>query len=160
MRVFETVSSGDRFHLMARSGDCVDRLLVAVALLGIVLWGFTGSWEYPTIETSVPPVREVKTPIVNALAGAQLFEANGCYACHSLQGDRKIGPGLRGIFGETVELDDGSTVLIDEDYLVESVLQPGAKRVAGYDDAEMPSYEGLVSAEDASVLAEYIKGLE
>ena len=32
-----------------------------------------------------------------ALAGAELFEANGCYACHSLDGERKIGPSLRGI---------------------------------------------------------------
>jgi len=95
-----------------------------------------------------------------AAAGAELFQANGCYACHSLEGERKIGPSLRGIFGMTVELNDGSTALIDDTYLVESILQPEAKRVAGYDDAAMPSYEGLVSAEDVWALAEYIKSLE
>jgi cytochrome c2 len=95
-----------------------------------------------------------------AAAGAELFQANGCYACHSLAGERKIGPGLRGIFGTTVELNDGSTVLIDDNYLVESILQPQAKRVAGYDDAAMPSYEGLLSAEDVRALAEYLTALE
>jgi cytochrome c oxidase subunit 2 len=100
------------------------------------------------------------TPGGAAVAGAELFQANGCYACHSLEGERKIGPSLRGIFGTTVELNDGSTVPIDDTYLVESILQPEAKRVAGYDDAAMPSYEGLVSVEDVWALAEYIKGLE
>jgi cytochrome c2 len=141
-----------------------ERLLIVIALVGIVIWGFTGSWEYPEVETSVAVARDddgrAAAPGGRAAAGAELFQANGCYACHSLDGERKIGPSLGGIFGATVELSDGSTALIDEEYLVESILQPEAKRVAGYDDAAMPSYEGIVSAEDASALAEYIKGLE
>ncbi len=95
-----------------------------------------------------------------AAAGVGLFQANGCYACHSLEGERKIGPNLRGIFGTIVELNDGSTVPIDDKYIVESILQPEAKRVAGYDDAAMPSYEGLVSIEEVWALAEYIKNLK
>lgn len=91
--------------------------------------------------------------------GAELFEANGCYACHSLERDRKIGPGLGGIFGTTVELNDGGTASVDEEYIVESILYPEAKRVAGYDEAAMPSYLGLVSVEDARLLAGFIKGL-
>jgi cytochrome c oxidase subunit 2 len=141
-----------------------ERILLVLALVGIAIWGFTGSWEYATVETSVAVASDddarAATPGGAAVAGAELFQANGCYACHSLDGERKIGPSLRGIFGATVELEDGSTILIDGTYLVESILQPEAKRVAGYDDAAMPSYEGLVSAEDASALAEYIKGLE
>lgn len=140
-----------------------ERLLLFIALVGIAIWGFTGSWEYPTVETSVPAARDgtrAVNPVGAVPVGAELFQANGCYACHSLDGERKIGPSLRGIFGTTVELDNGSTVPIDDAYLVESILQPEAKRVAGYDEAAMPSYEGLVSAEDASALVEYIKGLE
>jgi mono/diheme cytochrome c family protein len=95
-----------------------------------------------------------------ALVGEGLFQANGCHACHSLDGQRKIGPSLRGVFGTTVELNDGSTVPVDDEYLVESILQPEVKRVAGYDDAAMASYEGILSVEDARALAEYIKSLE
>ena len=186
MRVCEIASAGDRFSLMAGPDTWLDRLprwltvpevpspsgssmgpreriLLVLALVGIAIWGFTGSWEYPTVETSVPAAKDdawAATTGGAGVVGAELFQANGCYACHSLDGEQKIGPSLRGIFGETVELEDGSTVLIDDTYLVESILQPEAKRVAGYDDAAMPSYEGLVSAEDASALAEYIKGLE
>jgi mono/diheme cytochrome c family protein len=158
------------------------RLVVYSALAGILILALLhdlrllaeavpGSWGFPMAETSLPVKSDGEILIVEepegaampggaAVAGAALFEANGCYACHSLDGERKIGPSLRGIFGTTVELNDGSTVPIDESYVVESILYPEAKRVAGYDDAAMPSYEGIVSAEDASVLAEYIKGVE
>ena len=49
---------------------------------------------------------------------------------------------------------------LDEEYIVQSIMQPDARRVAGFDEAAMPSYEGLVSAEDARVLADYIISLE
>jgi len=194
MRVSEKSWSGESLGLMARSGTWADRLprwltapenpgsggssmgprdrmMIVIALAGIVIWGFTGTWEYPTVESFVPPARSGATLFVEApeqavdpggavLEGAELFQANGCNACHSLEGDRKIGPSLRGVFGTDAELNDGSTVLIDEAYLVESILQPDAKRVAGYDEAAMPNYEDLVSAEDARALAEYIKSLE
>lgn len=92
--------------------------------------------------------------------GAALFEANGCYACHSLQGERKIGPSLLGIFGESVEFSDGTQLTIDEEYIVESILKPDVRQVAGFEEAAMPSYEGLVSAEEARILADYIISLE
>ncbi len=145
-----------------------ERLLLVFAIVVIVVWGFSG-FEYPQLEVSKQPGRPGATlaavdPANVALAGdpgpgAELFQANGCYACHSLEGDTIIGPSLSGIFGTTVELDDGTSVLVDDAYLVESILWPDAKRVAGFDDAAMPSYEGLVTDADAAELAEYIKGL-
>ena len=150
MRVIEIAQSGDWPR---------ERFLITLTFVVIVIWGFTG-FEYPTIE----PSERIGTGATLILGepgqGAELFQDMGCYACHSLDGERIIGPSLRGIFGTTVELDDGSTVLIDDTYLVESILQPDAKLVAGYGDAAMPSYEGLVSVEDARALAEYIKGFE
>jgi cytochrome c2 len=194
MSVCKTSLPGDGNGLMARLGTWIDRLpgwltapaepspsgslmgpreglLMLIVFIAIAIWGFTGSWEYRTVETYAPvnwkfvsPIAEdmepVATPVGSAVAGAELFELNGCSSCHSPEGQRKIGPSLRGIFGATVELNDGSSVLIDEAYLVESVLQPEAKRVAGYDDAAMPSYEGLVSTEDAAALVAYIKSLK
>lgn len=137
-----------------------ERTLLLFALAGIAIWGFTGSWEYPTVESLVAATgEEIHAAGASSAAGAELFQANGCNACHSLDGERKIGPSLLGIYGATVELNDGSVALIDDEYLVESILQPQAKRVAGYDDAAMPSYEGLVSDDDASALARYIKEL-
>ncbi|NIM01570.1 MAG: c-type cytochrome [Acidobacteria bacterium] len=145
-----------------------ERLLIAAAVLVILIWGFDG-WEYPETEFVAggsgsgalsTTAGSLGTQVPDAGVGAELFQANGCYACHSLDGERIIGPSLLGIYGTTVELDDGSVVPIDDAYLVESILQPEAKRVAGYADAAMPSYEGLVTREDAEALAEYIKGLQ
>jgi mono/diheme cytochrome c family protein len=130
-------------------------LVILVALAAILTWGFTG-WEYPEIEAIGSGVAQVAA---DQGRGAELFQANGCYACHSLEGETIIGPTLLGIYGTTVELEDGSSVLIDDAYLIESILQPEAKRVAGYGEAAMPSYDGLVSADDAEALADYIKNI-
>lgn len=142
-----------------------ERFLILLAVAAILIWGFTG-WEYPEIEKVTSGATlialdpsETTDPVGKVGRGAELFQANGCYACHSLDGETKIGPTLLGIFGTTVELEDGSSALIDDAYLVESILQPDAKRVAGYGEAAMPSYEGLVSVGDAEALAEYIKSV-
>jgi hypothetical protein len=52
------------------------------------------------------------------------------------------------------------TALKSRHELVERKAQRLPRAVAGYDDASMPSYEGIVSAEEVSLLAEHIKGLE
>ena len=149
MSISETAPAGET-RIGTREG-----LVILVALAAILTWGFTG-WEYPETET----IGSGATPIAVDLGrGAELFQANGCYACHSLEGETLIGPTLRGIYGTTVELEDGNSVVIDDAYLVESILQPDAKRVAGYGDAAMPSYDGLVSDTDAEALANYIKGI-
>jgi mono/diheme cytochrome c family protein len=142
------------------------KLLGGTALVGILIWGFGGSWELPSVEIAAtsgggaPVVRGGLDASRTVGAGAELFEVNGCAACHALDGAQGIGPSLRGIYGKTVELSDGRTVLVDDTYLVESVLEPAAKRVAGFDDVAMPSYEGLVTDEDVRALAAYIKELE
>lgn len=91
--------------------------------------------------------------------GRQLFEESGCTSCHALSGSRSIGPSLRGVWGSTQPLADGSSVLFDRAYFEESVLHPEARIVRGYKPA-MPSYEGLLNAEDLDALAEYIRSLK
>jgi mono/diheme cytochrome c family protein len=141
-----------------------ERFLILLVFAAIMIWGFTG-WEYPEIErinhrvASTVDLNRASAVGGQAGRGAELFQSNGCYACHSLEGETIIGPTLLGIFGTTVELEDGSSVLIDDAYLIESILQPDAKRVAGYSEAAMPNYEGLVSTTDAEALAQYIKSI-
>jgi mono/diheme cytochrome c family protein len=64
--------------------------------------------------------------------GRQISNARGCGACHGTSGQGGIGPPFAGLFGSTVELDDGSTVVADRQYLIESIKQPDAKKVDGY----------------------------
>ena len=63
-----------------------------------------------------------------------------------------------GLFGATVHLAGGNSVLADEGYIRESILQPQAKIVYGY-GALMPTYQGQVNEDDVVQLVEYIKWL-
>ena len=92
-----------------------------------------------------------------ANAGEQLFQQAGCVACHTgAQG--APGPQLAGRFGSQVELADGGTVTADENYLQESLLEPQAKVVKGYQPI-MPSYKGRLTDEEVFTLVTYIETL-
>ncbi len=92
------------------------------------------------------------------LSGEELFAKYVCNTCHYPDSSARA-PILYGIFGEQAELADGSRVLVDENYLRESILNPTAKIVAGY-QALMPTYQGQVGEEELIQLIAYIKGLE
>jgi cytochrome c oxidase subunit 2 len=92
-----------------------------------------------------------------AATGQRLFQELGCINCHrsDVQGR---GPTLQGVFGRPVLLDDGRTVMANDDYVRESILVPGAKIVAGYKPI-MPSFQGIVSEEQLLSLMAYVKSL-
>ena len=70
--------------------------------------------------------------------GRQLAQNYGCLACHSLDGSASLGPGWKGLYGRTEQLADGSSVQVDEAYLIESILDPKAKLVQGYPPVMVP----------------------
>jgi cytochrome c oxidase subunit 2 len=92
-----------------------------------------------------------------ASVGAKLFADLTCNTCHRPDA-RGRGPVLEGIFGQQVQLHNGSTVTADETYLRESILQPSARITAGFQPV-MPAFQGLVSEEGLLALIEYIKSL-
>ena len=57
-----------------------------------------------------------------------------------------------------MQLAGGGTVKADEAYIRESILQPQAKVVAGFEPV-MPTFQGLVSEEQVVQLIEYVKSL-
>jgi len=89
--------------------------------------------------------------------GERLFQQLGCSTCHRSDGTG-VGPALVGLFGQTVRLQSGETVLADEAYIRESVLNPTAKIVAGYQPL-MPTFQGLISEEGLLQLIAYIRSL-
>jgi cytochrome c oxidase subunit 2 len=89
--------------------------------------------------------------------GASLFQTFGCQTCHRAGGTIQ-GPSLTGLFGKTVQLEGGATVIVDEDYIRESIVDPRAKIVAGYQPI-MPTFKGLISEEGLLQLIAYIKSL-
>jgi cytochrome c oxidase subunit 2 len=144
--------------------------LVLVALAGILVWGFVGvdrgileelSGEVRVLEPRFVVARSPgpEQLTLRASRGEELFSANGCGACHSIDGGKKIGPSLLGIWGEEQVLDDGTVVVVDERYFRTSVLQPQAQIVEGFDQAAMPSYEGLLDSDDLAALSAYVASL-
>ena len=90
-------------------------------------------------------------------SGEKVFAELGCSTCHrgNMQGR---GPNLQGVYGKPVELEDGRTVTADENYLRESILDPGAKRVKGFKPI-MPTFQGLLTEEQVNELVAYIKSI-
>jgi cytochrome c oxidase subunit 2 len=88
--------------------------------------------------------------------GEKLTENSGCLACHSLDGTARVGPTLKGLFGKKVALADGKSVVADETYIRESILEPNAKLVQGFPPV-MPTFQGVLKDEDITAIIAYIK---
>lgn len=89
--------------------------------------------------------------------GQLLVAANGCAACHSLNGTKLTGPTWQGLYGSTVPLADGTTVTADEAFLAESISNPTAKIVKDFAPT-MPQYS-FTPEEIANIVA-YLKTLK
>ena len=90
--------------------------------------------------------------------GDQIFAQEGCTGCHTTDGSPSVGPSMKGLYGKTEKLADGSSVQVDDNYLRESILVPGAKVVEGFAPT-MPPFQGRLSDEEVSNLIDYIKTL-
>jgi len=93
-----------------------------------------------------------------AKLGESLFQRLGCASCHR-PGGAVAAPSLIELFGKAVKLEDGRTVIADENYIRESILDPRAKVVAGYQPV-MPTYRGLISEDGILQIIAYLKGGE
>jgi cytochrome c oxidase subunit 2 len=93
----------------------------------------------------------------DAATGEKLFKAL-CAACHTIDGNRLVGPSMKGLFGKEEKLVGGATVKVDENYIVESIRVPTAKVVDTYPPA-MPPFPQLKDAEIDAIIM-YIKTLK
>ncbi len=91
-------------------------------------------------------------------AGRRLYLNLKCENCHRPDGAGR-GPALAGLIGRTVTLREGTTLTADEDYVLESIREPDAKVVAGYEPV-MPSFAGQLSESQLNALLQYLKTLE
>jgi cytochrome c oxidase subunit II len=75
--------------------------------------------------------------------GKKVYEDKGCNACHEVtpedpKAERGIGPTLFGLWGRVEKLNGGTRIQVDENYLRESIVKPGAKVAHGYEDVMPP----------------------
>lgn len=114
------------------------------------------------IDGPIPPPRPLlrepdPTDMTPAFEGRKLFLQLQCIKCHAAEGGK--GPNLEGVYGTTVELKGGGATLADDWYVVESIRNPRAKVVAGWESI-MPAYDAdQVPAEDLSKLVAYVRSL-
>jgi cytochrome c oxidase subunit 2 len=92
-------------------------------------------------------------------AGAQLYSSKACITCHSVDGRPGVAPSFKGRFGTQQRMADGSMVKIDENYVRESILNPQAKVVEGFQPV-MPTYQNVLKDRQIDALVAYIKSLQ
>ena len=90
--------------------------------------------------------------------GDVLYKRFGCNTCHSLDGTTGNGPSFKNIFGKKEELEDGTLQLVDDNYLRESILEPKAKVLKGFEPV-MPTFQDTVNQEELDALIDFIKSL-
>jgi cytochrome c oxidase subunit II len=90
--------------------------------------------------------------------GRKLAESAGCFKCHSTDGSQHIGPTWLDLYMRKETLQGGQIQLADEAYITESMMDPKAKQVHGY-QLVMPSYHGRLEGPESAAIVEYIKSL-
>ena len=103
--------------------------------------------------------KDVCPGVVLGSGAMGLYASLGCQGCHSLDGSRSSGPTFKGLFGSTNKLADGKTFKVDDQYLLDSIIDPDKQIVAGYQPGVMSSVikKGQVSEADAKMLVDFIK---
>lgn len=125
-------------------------------LLGIGLWLFTGR---PLGAGTTDPTSPVSFDTEAAARGEALAAGTGCLACHAIDASSGTGPGWQGLAGSNRTLEAGETVVADDAYLFNSIVDPVAQIVAGFDPVMPTTYSDSLSEAEIDDLVEYIKSL-
>jgi len=109
-------------------------ITVGVVLVSMLVFGALYIFRLNT------DARQVQFSDEQAMRGQQVSTDYGCIACHTVDGSPGVGPSWLGMWGRTEALTNGDTVVVDEDYFVESLLNPGRHIVDGYPNVMMRSF--------------------
>ena len=106
-------------------------------------------------EASKPPTDPIEW-------GKWIYERQGCKGCHSFNGTIVVGPSFQGSFGTSMQMADGQTVVMDEQYIRDSILNPQNKARANFAAKikQMNSYAGKLKEEEIEALTAFIKSLK
>lgn len=126
-------------------------ITVGVTLVSMLVFGSVYIFRLNT------DARQVQISDAQAMRGQQVSTDYGCIACHTVDGSPGVGPSWLGMWGRTETLSDGSTVVVDQDYFVESLQNPGRDLVAGYPNVMLPSF--FISDEEIIDLIAFARSL-
>ena len=91
--------------------------------------------------------------------GKLVYENRGCQTCHSIDGTRGQGPSWKGVFGNMQNHMDGSSMMADENYIRESIMEPQKHIVRGFEPV-MPTYQGMLRPREIDGVIAFIKSLK
>lgn len=112
----------------------------------------------PRTAQQITPAASVPAPTM-AKRGKRIAASHACFSCHTIDGRRHIGPTWRALYGAKRRLANGETVVATEDYLTDSIMDPRAQIVRGYDPV-MPTYWGEMEPGEIAAVVEFIKTLK
>ena len=126
----------------------------------------TRSEDYLEKQKALAPKKKTEevdeSTLTAAQRGERLFKQKAipsCSTCHSIDGSKIVGPSLKGVYGRSGKLADGSAYTADEAYIKEAIMNPMAKIIEGYPGA-MPPYAGQLNDQQVADLIEYFKTLK
>jgi len=108
-------------------------------------------------DTAMVASAEIDSPTAT---GKRIMQNIGCFACHSLDGSKLVGPSFKGIWGAEHTVVTGKEtrkVTVDEEYIKRSIYDPNADVVEGFMKGLMITYQGQLSEDDIKSITEYLK---
>lgn len=112
------------------------------------------------VDTTQVSAQTVESPTAT---GKRIMQNIGCFACHTVDGTKLVGPSFKGIWGEEQSVITGKEkrmIRVDEEYIKRSIYDPNADIVEGFSKGLMLSYEGQLSEDDIGNIIEYLKTLK
>lgn len=112
------------------------------------------------VDTTQQVASATDTP---AMTGQKIMKNIGCFACHSTDGSKIIGPSFKGVYGHSVTVVTGNqerVITADDEYIMRSIYEPNADVVKGFGKGLMLPYKGQLSDQDVANIIEYMKTLQ
>lgn len=90
--------------------------------------------------------------------GQYIYKIKGCKQCHSLDGAPGTGPTWKDVFGAERKFSNASPRVADENYIRESILNPGKELVEGYGN-NMSTFQGNITDKQITGVIEFLKSI-
>lgn len=112
------------------------------------------------VDTTKHVAAVTDSPVAN---GQRIMKNIGCFACHTIDGNKLVGPSFKGMYGHKVTVETGGAereVTVDDEYIKKSIYDPNVDVVKGFNKGLMLSYKGQLSDDDVNQIIEYLKTLK
>ena len=127
-----------------------------ILVLGAGLYLFADDSPVEAVPESTAPV---EFDAEAAARGQVVAENTGCLLCHTVDGTPSSGSTWLGLAGSNRLLTTGDTVVADDTYLFDSIVDPPLQIVEGFEPIMQTGYGETLSSQEIDDLIEYIKSL-